>query len=1660
VPAWKQSRQPLAQQQSTSLLRGKPILAFFGLLILVAAAVAIWRLRRPHYTYLLVFNPLAEKQHFHAGDGPEMPGLPADQSTGGWHGIRAIRGFDFRSELSTLKRDLDSTDAPQRRQTLMLYVQTVPIPDSSAGEYRCLVQNSDFDLEARPSSISLTELQTRIAEFCESQPETGVIVLLDLLRPSAAQRLGWVPGRLQEHVAGWTAGNDRLYVVTTSGRQEWTNSVGMGGGGKSPLAHFAMCGLSRAADQNRDGEVHALEFLNYVRAQTQNWIGRNRLQSSQAVSVFPELQGVSPDDPVRNFVVIADPAELSATVPAASDDSLERGLAQLYAIRESLQKQQGYLWNPVQWRIGAGRLQYAEQAYLDGRFDKCQAAIDKANESLALVQQAATEAQQTGVASERGLQRKWFADLPLRTRLQDLWVAGDAAESADDAAGSQLTAAEAVLQNGLTAFEELHSAQTFRIDESLRSNAVARRMAAEEAIAQLYGVADSVAATVLATEARLLQSEDALFVAQRDENQTDAIAAGKVFDLIGQYGRQWQAATVTFSEVLAMAPALADWAASSEELLGPDADDTLRSILARNNVQEPPTDSFVAELSAEIRALSHRGSEDWQQQAHQLRSEIALLFLRARALQAALDIREPAGVGFSEAELQALVDRITETRGDCQKSVESVRETMSSLGISLLLQGIPAEPEDQVTQYRHIRCLLKLQGITQESRVNAVRRVRDLDRRIAEQESEAGSEISVAEASPAALPIEFLWWAQVVNLLPASSSDPHPAQPLWSLLAASRDVNDLTDERAAEISASLRAIWAAERKSVGDARYADSSSLLSAIAAADSIVRLLPIMDLEQIDFAAWNPQRVLTTLRRMELAFLSARRLAVGRWVDAGRPAEASSSAWFAEQANSYLKVAESEEERLADSRLEAAASLRNRVRAERDRIAQGERMQVQVRAVQTDIDVGGLTTSEKVELRLQATEAAELSGTVSVSLLTDDGAALPVAVRIEGNATAVPMQDAANTTIEILRAGPPIREDCQTVSLLAEAFFRGRVTQSDESIRVNPCAGSEFVQVYLPRPATASITLEETDIRPVAFVLDFSNSMNEFTAQEAAKPKYLAALDVLDEVLMGTDNLPPAIDDLRGVRLRVFGHRLRYGRAEETGELQNIPNRDYEAVFERVVNVAGNANEDVELLFKAPSLKEGQSDELLDVLNKLRKSGPHGQTPLVKAVTDSLENDLINDAGLVIVITDGQPTDSIDPFIGREAELSPVERKQYGAFRNREAAFRDRLQRVGQSTRIVVVAYDVQEPAARASLERLFSGVGATIIDASDSISLYETITSSLDSREFQVFRQRQPDFKRTEGLSEVIGALPPADDYLLQFADIKSGQALKLAPGDNLDVAIDRKDSRFVFRRKGKPKRSVNAKLPSGSFPDPPSPSQLQVMEGAIFTAADSSSDGQDLANVEFALLLNHTDDYLPVTQPAEIEFEFAPQSGMNFSIPFVEQRFEQGHGAPCWSFSLRGWPRRQNVAVNALWKMERTPPDHFLKWEECLIPEGVVVGTEVPALSECRVWAKLLGNGTCQIRVEPHDRRDMQQLQDVQRLRVEIGERDLSRAKKGFVSDEVRVSVRRSERGSVLFEFAGRFSPDDLRGKEIALTSDASRRRNAVTITAPLVIPRLD
>lgn len=1621
VPSWKQSRATggsSAKLSSGGWKRRLLILMVSATLVaLVALAIYLYWPARALRTHFVLLNLRAASTDFDTASAFELPPELADRSKN--NDRREVTHAAPESLGLLQPGDKHSQTNLNNAHVVVIYLQTTLVAAPN-GTFRCLLRNSTPNLNTNEYA-DLQILRDAIKETAKHNPAKKWLLLVDQISPGQEWRTGFLPADLKQEFEKWTSDIPQLAVVLSSSVTDGSEPGTPGTNGRSAFSYYAALGLSRLATKDPKGDITSSEFSRFVRDKTHSWVQNHRNAAGQSVSTFPS------GNP-RNFFILQ-----SAPAPSVAEDIIVAGMqdsrlaecADLWNRRESLRRKGGVIWAPADWRAATDELKRAERFMLHGLDKEAGESLDLAKKSFGKLEAELIKIcpVDTDFQPERGFFRKLYSTLPASHRVETLFPELSAAGAA-----SGMPLIEDVVASHLKPFVDLSGVTEAKIDENRL-----RRRHAEQAVAQLFQCSASLKHTIPALERSLLHSEDRQFTRisgavdeeqRREEQRREEQRIDEILTAVPLYVEAHDTAETTLRNILECLQELAWWAAHGECSDSESDQKIWRDVLVANS-----SDSHVD--PDELRSLTDRlnlASSDvtpLSEPARRLRTEIFRLCASARGLKSALEIREPES-GYDGPGMMKVTDELsmwnTHAAAALAASLEAAEELCKAATDATTAQRI-----GQVRIYRMLSSTLDLTCVRAATHNEVLRQLQKWNLTWSGEAGTKAVDDSGADGVsivPRAVDLEMLWLMQVVNLMPVSE------QQTVEIRRMNGFINSLTSAVSepgpiGEFCEAVRKIWIANQQTVALAAKSTTDHALSELQDADLRTRLYSGFDAKK------TTTSVSARMRQLELlqyCLMHADRLVTGLWIEPGEQPPLNQNGWFSRAATLWLDAARTVAKN-ANVTAEIPAGFNAAMENIRDRLNASDEVMFRGSFSATNtVDLGD-ESSAKAAINLDVSESVPASVFGAASLLIR----LPAEsenriLRIDDNAVPIIVgQGNAHIEMHMRRLGNPDRNDDCTFELQPEIFFRGRSWTTTQNLFVNTCAAREFVTDILPRPDTASITVSGDDPRPVILILDFSLSMEKKLA-DGTTPRYLAAIDTLKR-LVERDDFGDA-----PVVLKVFGHRVRY---DDNAKIHRF-NPGYEKVFpERPVAKGLSANDDIENMFKRPMRLNNADDkaEFLDVLKKLKTAGFWGITPLIKSTAEAVAIDLGKNSGIVIAITDGEPTDDGDN--PRENDRTP----------DLQRALND-----NRGTNVNVVAFDVDKSAGeRDRITATFDKFGGrvSIVDASDEAGLRKKIQESLDPRKFTV--SWNADTRSTEiELGNSATDLVPGNDYMVKFGSSIAAGPLALNPGDALQLNLLLKEKRFrIFRLTGRAPQKAESKPVAAD-----EPWMIKLVEGVQITDI-TNEDPRKFKKAVLRLMLDHEDDGNIVRQPAEMEWYVRAADPANANRPgHLSQRYDSRCGAPAWEITIDRWQTETSFLIDAFWKMERSVPERLIDWETLKNADSPATSIRIDenstGLPAGKAWITQRGQ-ELQVRIDPvlgEPESDANRLTDV---RIELGQPDTQEQARTFLPWEIHTSIIRTERGSVIFRFSGdRINPDNLKRAKIAFTSSANRRRGATVI----------
>ncbi|MCA9047868.1 MAG: hypothetical protein KDA89_04025 [Planctomycetaceae bacterium] len=1598
------------QRSSRTTRAGRPgrkpwlrLLVVAGLLLsLVAFAITMFQPQPPLHTHFAVLNLLTDggeqsgsSESFDPIAAPQFPEIHPDRRT---------MGMTTVSHSNTLAFIDSAADQISDAPVIVVWLQTQFVSDSS-GNAACLVKSSTPDLSDRQSE-PFSLLKDELTQLADQKKK--IVLLVD---ESAGTVTDWRLGNFGSAAASqfltWPeeeAFKGNLVVVVSHADGERSEPGTTGTGRESAFGRAVRQGLALTAGEEPGKKLDVRRFCEFLQTETAKWTQSHRNTSAQTVRVSPSPEKLTDG----NFAILgaaAAPAEIND--PATPEVITQ--LQTLWQKRGRLNERMAWRWNPLLWNAADELLLRSQEAALNGNSTAAQTLAVRAEATLNQLDSSVTEVISGDPAvqlnRQTGLPRNWFVGLPNADRLNILW------EQAEPFSANDAPAEKVVRDNwnqyGFTAIG-------LKSDAAVRDSVLQLRTTAESAAARTMSIADIVRTTLLTIEQQTLETEDRLFIntatgntaASPDTETTSGNNAPKPEDVsayweaLQQFADAHQQAETTVQHTLSVSESLARWAAVFPFSETTDTRAQWRKLLAANLPNTVLTTDRIQQQSDQAGLLSLNVAPGTEQTAVGLRTAVYRLLMHHRQLSSLLH-PEPPESGWSRDQLVSMTGDLSSAIDDCRREFQKVTETAAQLADKVC--SPLSSVEELVLQYQHIRSTLLLTCLTAEERDRLVRSLVQADGALAKKEEPADSKSDRPAAAAAS--DDALWYLQHLNPLLDAAAD----APFASGVKHTADL--LATTNTADVSGALgdavRRFWRDGRAAVAGALVATGTDARRQLRLADRLSRGFSAFDAGRI---SGNPTGRLMSSWLADFCQLHAERRLLGQWILPDEPVPWDENGWYAREAGIWIDAADKTAKSASAAAGQTSADFVTRQSRLRDqRSLSGRWEAIVVPKLRTLVDLSEDNQPEQ-DVAFSVTVAADRGSADGIAALALKPSAGQSFVTFPANGFPLPLSNPpASVQLTAKRLSRPESGSCRAVNFKTEVFFRGR-RWSEPSERavlsVDPCAAPEFVVERTARSATGSIRVSGDDVRPVAFVLDMSNSMEKVLPD--GNKRIETALDALTAVVSRLR------DDTRA-SLRVFGHRVK---AIPNGNPRE-PNPNYLKEFRTNIPNGTEANKDVNLEVRQTTIDVSGRNLFLETIRKLRRVGPWGITPLLLGLRQAYDIDLNNQSGIVIAVTDGNATDP--------DETKPLER----------------VLNQNRSTRLIVVAFDLNDAREREGLSQTLEKCNidrSAVVNAGNLDELTRRIEAGLDPLTFSVLRQGTE--QDAAELGKTVSSLPTGGGYSVRYAEVETeaGVPLTVGPGDLLDLRVNWSLRRFEFRRPKEFRRIVRAAGPANGD----APILLREVNSRITRTA--GADNTDTGRLIIRLMLDHNNDFRPIRQPAEIEFRYSSSRG--FRAPHISEQYLPDFGedvgaAPGYLIEAAEWPLDQRVKVDAAWKMERTPPELVLTCTELNDRTSIPVSGRLP---EAAV-STTLRNGVYEVRLDPTgptaEPVDPDNSNAVEDIRVEIGSRGELQRNDSFVPDEVSVAIHRTQKGSVIYRFDGNYSADALTKKEIAFTSRPTR-----------------
>ncbi|MEZ6130121.1 MAG: hypothetical protein R3C59_15660 [Planctomycetaceae bacterium] len=1590
TPSWKRSKTRTGASTGGRRRNWRILIPIVLLALLVVAGVWIFSFGDKVHTHVVVLDLLSSAEYFDPIPAPKFPQIESRRT-----------GESTVEHIDSLKFDAATPeDNRSRAQAVIVHLQTQIVAGAN-GQLLCLFKNSTPDLSSPSQSEPLETLRESLKALIAGPRDKGVLLIVDCSHSIQDARLGHLAADINQELSTWPTldGMERLVVMTSCASGETSQPAPVGSGGQTAFGHIVARGLSQAANTETGTPLTVAEFCRFVQQQTAQWVRNHRGGPGQTVQVWP-----TPDtlhDEQRNFVLMTeippDPGGPTFQNPGTIVDQMVAA----WKTREQLSQKQAWRWSPLAWQSATEYLLRCQSALLDGNTSRAAELLnDNAHPKLRTLKTAtdAVVSDSAHLNSDFGLPHSWTATFPNAARLNDLWSGVETPPEV------RLPSIENVLRTNADAANYQWQVLGLPVpDNAIMEQFTSQRTLAERAAAAVLGVTKSLRQTILKAEQQLLTSEDLLFTKPMSNSPpVDRQAMAAQWDAVQRFAEVHQQAECRFQQALTSTESLARWAArfpfADSDSVTADWD----QLLLQNLPGRPVTARTARELmqKADVAGIG-------QPALVQLRSDVFRLLVASRMLATLLHPDEPQD-GFDATTLNAMADDLQTWYDLTTQAITAVNNRMEAASTSL--QQLPETREEQTARWQEIRETLDITSLPVNLRGDLLRSLLKLEEQLSENTGLMEPSTATTASGPATVTPRrvALWHVQHLALLVPQQQIP---ATLTTAADAARSLSKTGDDaagdqrRTAEFGSAIREFW--------QVSTSDSKTALN--AADENAIHKLQIADRRSRGMAAYDelnpePTSRLHAWQQVDYCLLHAQRLLQNQWILPGEAAPLQDNGWYARYVRLWLQPVTEIAERHSAGFGAIPDFIGKAMDACETSLKKSATWNVTVTSQNNSIHIGEQNSpTENVAVTIAAQGSVPAGAIGALRFLPDRDSPSSSLVNIPANAQPLSLNSAESASIEFRRSSSPAADHCESVRYMPEMFFRGREWRARQLLTVNPCRSAEFVVTRIARPATGSVLVGGNDRRPIVFVLDMSLSMEQNRLANG-RTRASVALDTMEEIIRRETR-----DRNDSAFLKVFGHRSKAVRTPDGGfDIQ--PNENYRSEFPGSPPPNGiDPNADIRTEVGRTPLDARGKKKFIDVLKRLRRSGPFGITPLVGAIKEALLVDLNSRPGIIVAITDGEATDTaLIPDLQKAREQNP-------------------------GSRIIVVAFDfANNNAGRRNLGTMLEQLtDVTIVDARDQAELDRTIEEALEPRSWQISGDSGR-IDKTQKFEQTLTELPVADDYTVTFDKISTTSPMPVGPGDLIQLNVDWDTSAFHFDRPRSALEFVEAPAPDRQ---PTTPHKLRLIDAANVQGKAS-----------IGLMLDHDSQTNPVRQPAEIEFRIT--SAENFRPPAVQEEYTSEWHAPGYRLTIDDWPLDQKVRIDAFWKPQRTEPEQIVAYPDLPQTTNISAG-RLPAAT---LSSTLRDTGILEVRLTPQTPTPDPDYSGntVQNIRIEIGSTGELTGNDRFVPDEVLTRITRTETGSVVYEFLGDYTAELLADRKIAFTSKAAREASAIR-PGVLVVP---
>jgi|SaaInlStandDraft_1057018.scaffolds.fasta_scaffold04200_1 hypothetical protein len=1636
---WKSSKK--TSTSSTRKKNPKKLSQFFtvGFCLFVLLAIAIW-IFWPNYqlhTHFVVLDPLQGNDRFPFAAQVNLPKSntgEAGRFTVGKHSRTDAQTLDFfnEEELKSGKSDL------QKAHVCVIYFRAATIPGSDQS-HLVLLKNSTPDPEVENQHELLSDLKTKISQLPERQQ---IVLIVDVNSVGTDWRTGMFGDSAHREFMKWSEEFPNLTTILSCdvGERSWPS--GLPGVGGTVFEMVLNDAFSLKADQppegrkRGDGELTLKELYEYLARETNAWVLANRSEQGQHVQIFPPIEEVELDSKGQSLVLmkaLPEPEILQPDNNAAKD--LAKQLPQLWKNIQQNDESSVPFSVPVLLAAAESQLRAAETNLMLGRLDVAKNQLASSEENFVNAEQMMNDSNDR---IELSLARR---DNLVEHSEINRWLAATRliATINEDAPSDP---ANEVLLNNINAYP-FGSSTVEKPRQNLLDSVGNARKRMEKSTALMFHDSFQFRPLLKQMQLELLKVEDLLFLNEKnlpaDFTSSDSQEFFRKFDeqanLLEEYVLLKLEVEGFQLRLFAALPEIVEWAAGFDE--SAYRTELLKAIQTRQATILPTRATQAEELQFEV------------VNTLQTTEELLTLYLSQRTQQFNTSADLENALRDLKSKFQSLTtnwDKVNELVPQVRSSIprsasqrwsqsfnathlpvynEQIRSEFIDSGMLPWSEGEPESLSDSKKLKESPASSVQFQNYREQLVWNAAWRLRLQD---------IMALTSTASASDVNKQTQAMW-------------------DKWELLGNASSPEDI-HRLLFDLGGMIRSDWESRRNQMATSLTYSGSDLqeyLIRLLKSDMAARFFRADDVD-----LWRTQRDIQTAfectNQVQYCLMLADHALLSQWINpADKPVE-NANKWFYQQTDAWLKLAE--QLITKDATLSVALG---EIDSRRKALASADEWTEQVQ-----LQIPSLQRFEEQQ-EIQFNVNANFEGTrpeTAISAFTFIGTEAESGSRnvLELSQNGIPLQFKAKTTsteFTVKRLFVPKPDDCSSVSLRPQIFYRGRTIQKTPIV-INPCPSSQRTWQYLAGRQTAEINVKGDDNRPIVFVLDWSASMNEKDANGDPKQRHLAAANAVEQII---EKMPPTMR----VGLVVFGHSSRDAETE--------PNNSFKENFKDLMEINRRSPfEDVDIIHEI-GLLETDREIIKHKLNLLKNVRPYASTPLGLAMTTAAQllSRKSDSGGIVVAITDGAPTDLGDAtkaFPDNPPAAQRRQKKYDDTFNDLERAFKP------DDISAILFALDFGKEDLT-TLNCLFGNLQnqgscsfmgskeslhVPIVSASgegdrDGGTLRDVIDAEIEPRPFQVFLANGEPVAE-EPLNDASIIVKAGETYRIRFGDIDI-KDIQLAPGDVISLEMNWSKGRFDINRDFASHKSASVATATANQPDVPDTLRVNKIK-----KPNINSDPDFYESIEVDVMLDHNRSYRPVQKPEEIWFELAAIGDANFHPEAVDQEYTSKFGAPGWNLKISPWPSNRILSLNAFWKMKRTSPDEVVTLEK-LNPavsrsDAIALGGEAQPIPAFKIWQKTRsenGRQIYEVRIEPQDKITFNVLSN---LTVEIGETSILKENSTFKADATTHLKTIVDSGIIVHSFEYPDENIDLSVKVIALTSLNSRKQGALQLRKPISV----